>query len=90
MPNIATGSLEGTIYEGFVYEAKQGKKYVNTFECHDAEQTYRDLAHEMIAKKINDCRWIKSIKRTPLYNGYDRITVTYDHGGRRIYTIKSN
>ena len=82
-------SLEDTTREGFIYEKKEGEKYVVTFTCfNDPERMYRDLSSELIAKKINACRWIKSIKRTPLFNGFDHITVTYDHGGRRIYTVK--
>lgn len=79
----------GNTTEGFVYEEKRGSKYTQTFECHDGERTYRDLSNELIAKKINACTWIRSIKRIPLYNGFDRITVTYDHGGRRVYTVTS-
>lgn len=73
----------------YIYEEKQSGKYVETFKCEDAQRVYDDLAHELISKKINECRWIRSIKRTPLYNGFDRITVTYDHGGRRVYTVTS-
>ena len=72
------------------FEEKQGHKFVVTWESDDATQVYDDLSHELIAKKINNCTWIRSIKRTPLYNGFDRITVTQDNGNRRIYTVKSH
>ena len=72
------------------FEEKQGRKFVVTWESDDAMQVYDDLAHELIAKKINNCTWIRSIKRTPLYNGFDRITVTQDNGNRRIYTVKNH
>ena len=71
----------------YIYQEKDGRTYTETFRCEDELQVYKDLAHELVSKKLNECRWIKSIKRRPLYNGFDEITVTYDHGGRRIYTI---
>lgn len=74
----------------YEYQEKQAGKYVTTFTQKDAQAVYDDLAHELISKKINLCTWIKSIKRSPLYNGFDRITVTYDHGGRRIYTVTNH
>ena len=72
----------------FVYQKKTGRSYETKFTCSDPGRVYEDLAHELIAKKINLCTYIKSIKRRPLYNGFDEITVSYDHGGRRVYTIK--
>lgn len=69
------------------YQAKVGCEYVTKWATEDEAMIYDDLAHELIAKKINACLWIRSIKRMPLHNGYDRIIVTYDHGGRRIYTV---
>lgn len=74
----------------YVYEEKQGRNYVETFRCDDVTRVYDDLAHELISKKINECRWIRSISRKPLYNGFDKITVTYDHGGRRVYTVSAH
>ena len=73
-----------------IYEAKEGRKYVETWRTEDPARVYKDLAQEMISKKINDCKYIRSIKRTTLYNGFQRITVTYDHGGRRIYTVENS
>ena len=74
----------------FEYQEKDGRAYVTTFSSDDAARVYEDLAHELISKKINSCTWIKSIKRRPMYNGFDEITVTYDHGGRRVYTVASH
>ena len=73
-----------------VFEKKQGKEFIPTWETTDEKQIYDDLSHELISKKINNCSWIGSIKRTPLYDGYQKIIVTYDHGGRRIYTVTSH
>ena len=72
------------------YEEKRGREYVVTWSTEEEKQVYEDLAHELIAKKINGCTWIRSIKRVPLYTGFDRITVQYDHGGRRVYTVTSH
>ena len=73
-----------TMYE---YQERNKKGYVTTFTCEDSERVYQDLTHELISKKLCSCTYIKSIKREQLYNGFIRITVTYDNGGRRIYTI---
>lgn len=75
----------GPYYE---YQEKKAGKYVTTFTNVNENTVHEDLAKELIAKKINACTWIKSIKRTQLYNGYVKITVTYDHGGRRNYFIR--
>jgi hypothetical protein len=85
--------MEGKKMENvrYIYQVKQGREYMTTFCCTDEKQVYDDLAHELIAKKINNCLWIRSIKRENLYNGYERITVYYDHGeGRRVYTVTSH
>ena len=75
------------------YERKEGSKFIATdSNSDDAALVYEFLAHDLIAKKINACRYIKTIARKPLYNGFDQIIVTYcDDGnvyGRRIYTVK--
>ena len=71
-----------------IYEAREGRGFVKEWEHSDPAEVYKDLAAELIAKKINNCKWIRSIKRRQLYNGYLEITVNYPHGGRRIYTVK--
>lgn len=73
-----------------IYEKKQGRDYVETWRTEDPARVYEDLSVEFIAKKINACLWIKSIKRKQLCNGFQQIIVTYDHGGRRIYTVKNS
>lgn len=71
----------------YVYQKKEGRAYVDKYICTDALQVHEDLAHELISKKINECRWIKSIKRTPLYNGFQKIIIQYDNDSRRVYTV---
>lgn len=73
-----------------IYESKEGRTYTETWRSEDSARVYEDLAQELIAKKINECRYIKSIKRTNLFNGFQNIVVTYDHGGRRTYTVKKS
>ena len=74
----------------FIYEEKKNGKFVETFRCEDEQRVYDDLSHELIAKKINGCSWIRSIKRNQLYNGFIQIVISYDHGGRRTYTIREH
>ena len=78
----------------YKYFVKRGKNLVETFSSDDAMYVYKRLAEELISKKINCCRWIKSIKRENLYNGFQRITVVYnngdnDHNGRGVYIVKN-
>ena len=60
-----------------------------SWKSEDVAKVYKDLAEELINKKINACTYIKSIRREQLYNGFINITVLYDHGGKRIYTINN-
>lgn len=73
-----------------VYEKKEGRTYTETWRSEKPEEVYERLAHCLIAKKLNNCGWIRSIKRVPLYNGFDRITITHDNGGRDVYTVASH
>ena len=80
-------------YINMRYEKKADREFVATdSNSDDAALVYDYLAHDLIAKKINCCQYIKTITRKPLYNGFDQIIVTYcDDGkvyGRRIYTVK--
>ncbi len=54
------------------------------------EEIYMRLCSELVAKKVNNCRYIKSIKRRNNYDGTQEITVTYDNEVRYIYTIPCN
>lgn len=72
-----------------VFEMKNGREWRATYTCTDSAEVYKFLAEELIAKKINACTYIRSIKRVNLYNGYQRITIAYDNGGRAVYTVKN-
>lgn len=70
-------------------EKKQGKKWIVTYQAKDnSAYFYRRLSNDLIAKKINECRYIRSIRREPLYNGITNIIVTYDNDVRATYTIE--
>jgi hypothetical protein len=68
---------------------KDGKKYVETYTTTDALIIYQRLTNSLIAKKINCCKWIKSIQRVNLYNGYQKITVFENNGCKSEYIIKN-
>ena len=72
-----------------VFEVKEGRVWRESFVTTDPVEVYKFLAEELIAKKINACSYIRSIKRTNLYNGYQKIVISYDNGGRAVYTIKN-
>lgn len=67
---------------------KENNKYIETYATTDAETIYRRLTEELIAKKINCCKWIQSIKRVNLYNGFQKITVHETNGIKAEYIIK--
>ena len=67
---------------------KENNKYVETYTTTNFEIIYRRLTEELIAKKINRCKYIQSIKRTNLYNGYQQITVYETNGIKAEYIIK--
>ena len=74
----------------YIVEVKNGKNYEITNTCTNCTDVYESLARDLINKKICQCSYIKSIKRTNLYNGFEKIIVTYDNNVRRTYTIVSH
>ena len=74
----------------YTVEVKNGKTYEVTNTCTDRAEVYESLARDLISKKINACTYIKSIKRVNLYNGFEKITTTYDNNVRRVYIIESH
>ena len=71
-----------------VYINKNTKPWLS-YESDDEIELYKRLTDSLIAKKINACKWIKSIKRKNLYNGYQEIIITQDNGIKEFYTIKN-
>ena len=73
-----------------VYQKKTTSGYIPTYE-HEGDEVWKDLAHEPIAKKLEACSYIRSIKRQQNYDGTNTIIVSYAAdcgGGRRIYTVE--
>lgn len=68
---------------------KENNKYTKSRTITDAGEIYERLAQSLIAKKIHCCKWIKSIKRVNLYNGFQRITITEINGLKTEYIIKN-
>lgn len=71
-------------------EVKKAGKYVAEYTTTNEKEIYEELALAMISKKINNCSWIKSIKRTPLYNGTQKVTITFDNDCRNIYIVSDH
>ena len=71
------------------FQIKSGSKWATISTYTDHAEIYEFLTHDLIAKKINACPYIKSIKRVNNYDGTQTITVTYDSTTRNIYTIKA-
>lgn len=67
---------------------KEGKTFKEVYTTTDPETIFRRLSGDLIAKKLNACNYIRSIKRANLYNGYQKITVTGDNGTKTEYIIK--
>ena len=68
---------------------KENNKYIETYATTDALTIYQRLTDTLIAKKINCCNWVRSIKRVNLYNGYQKITVLENNGCKSEYIIKN-
>ena len=84
--NMVIQVKEGRTWKDKSYEVSN-HLLVNWTEIE--REIYDSLTKDLIAKKLNKCTYIKSIKRIPLYNGFQRITVTYDNDVRRIYTVEN-
>lgn len=59
-----------------------------TFYTTNTITIYRSLANDLIAKKINKCTYIKSIKRQQLYTGFINIIIKLDLGYKIVYHVK--
>ena len=70
-----------------IAQKKDGKTWVNTYIDTDISSVYKSLSHDLIAKKLNACTYIKSIKRIQNYDGTNTIIVTYEYNTRSLYTI---
>lgn len=71
-----------------IAQTKKNNTWVNSFEEYDETAVYKSLSRDLIAKKINQCKYIKNIKRVQNYNGFITVIVTYDNNTRSVYTVK--
>lgn len=74
--------------EQLIVERKKGKTWELVWTSETRETIYRDLFHDIMAKKIHKCTYIKSIHDVCNYDGTRTITVYYDNNIRRRYTIE--
>jgi hypothetical protein len=72
-----------------IVEIKNGRKWETERVITEESEVYKSLAHDLIAKKIHACTYIKSIKRICNYDGTQTITVTYNNDCRSIYTVEN-
>lgn len=71
-----------------IAQKKTGKTWVNTYIDTNNASVYKSLASDVIAKKINQARYIKSIKRIQHYT-YVEIIATYDNNVRSLYYVSA-
>lgn len=69
-----------------IAQKKTGKTWINTYIDTCPETVYKSLACDLTAKKINQARYIKSIKRIQHYTRVE-IIVTYDNNVRSLYCL---
>jgi hypothetical protein len=74
--------------EKMVIEVKNAGKWIVENTIENLEEIYSSLSADLIAKKINACTYIKSIKRVCNYDGTQNIIVNFGNGARRVYTVK--
>ncbi|MCR4671956.1 MAG: hypothetical protein K5637_01800 [Lachnospiraceae bacterium] len=72
-----------------VVYCKQGNQWVpDQYIEDDPGEVYRKLARDMVAKKLHQCTYIKSIKDACNCDGTRDITITYDNNVRAVYTVE--
>lgn len=72
-----------------VVEVKNAGKWIMSHIVTDELEIYKSLSADLIAKKLNNCSYIKTVKRVCNYDGTQNITVTYNNDCRAIYTVKN-
>ena len=71
-----------------IAQKKNGKTWVNTYMDKNPATVYKSLASDVVLKKINQGRIIKSIKRVQHYTHVE-IIVNYDNNVRMVYFLKA-
>ena len=70
-----------------IVEIKNGRNWETTFSSTEPAYIFESLSKDLIAKKINECTYIRNIKRVNNYDGTITITVNYNNDTRSVYTI---
>lgn len=70
-----------------IIEVKEGNKWIVSNTIYNVGEIYETLARELLAKKVQMCKWITKITDRTNYDGTRKIVVTYDNGVRSIYQI---
>ena len=68
-------------------QVKEGRDWLTTFTETDPAEVYKSLSLDLINKKFAKVAYIKSIRRVTDFEGMQKITVTYDNGSRRVYSV---
>ena len=71
-----------------IAQKKTGKTWINTYIDTCPDTVYKSLSCDLVAKKINQARYIKSIKRIQHYTHVE-IIVTYDNNVRSLYYVSA-
>lgn len=72
-----------------IAQKKTGNNWIDTYTDKSPDTVYRSLASDVITKKINQAKYIKSIKRIQKYDHVE-ITVLYDNNTRSIYFVSTH
>lgn len=65
---------------------KEGRAWNPVLMTEDDGPIYRSLTENLIAKKINECKYIRRIERRNNYDGTQTITVYFDRS-KSVYVI---
>lgn len=68
---------------------KDNNKWAVCFTENNETAVFKALAADLVAKKINQARYIKTIKRVQRYS-HVTITVTYDNNTKSVYYVPAH
>ena len=72
-----------------ITEVKDSNKWRESFRSDNIPYIHERVAHDLLAKYMQKCRWILRMNRTQLYNGFEKIVVTYNNKCRNTYIVES-
>lgn len=67
----------------------KGKNYILSHELTDAGSVYKDLARDLMHKKIDNYKDIKRITKRKTAAAFIDITVYYNNNVKAIYTVEA-